>query len=102
VRLKPGVRILGVKPEILLAIMVADGVFKDHGLELVITSITEGTHMRGSEHYTGNAFDFRIRDITEPKVRQICHSIGGSLGADYDVVLETDHGHVEYDPKTPY
>jgi len=99
-RLKPGVRILGVKTEILIAIIVTERAFRPN--ELVITSITEGSHVRGSEHYTGNAFDCRIRDMSEVRAKEIAHQIGSNLGADFDVIMETDHMHIEFDPKTPY
>ncbi len=99
-RLKPGVRVIGIKPELLLAIMVAEREFSPD--ELVITSVTDGTHMRGSKHYTGMAFDARIRDVVESRAREIARSIGKQLGGDYDVILEESHLHVEYDPKSPY
>ena len=99
-RLKPGVRALGLKPEILLAIMVAESVFLPD--ELVITSITEGRHSRGSEHYTGMAFDARIRDVGKSRAKEITRNIHVGLGDDYDVVLEETHLHVEFDPKSPY
>jgi len=99
-RLKSGVRILGIKPEILLAIMMAERAFRPN--EMVITSVTEGSHVRGSEHYTGNAFDCRIRDMSETRAREIAERIGVDLGNDFDVILETDHLHIEFDPKTPY
>lgn len=99
-RLKPGVRPLGIKPEILLAIMVAERALLPN--ELVITSLMDGTHNRASEHYTGMAFDFRTRDLGETRAKEVAHTIGANLGTDYDVVLETDHCHVEYDPKSPY
>ena len=99
-RLKPGVRLLGIKPEILLAIMVTERAYRPN--ELVITSIVDGSHMRGSEHYTGMAFDCRTREMSEVRAREIAHQIGADLGADFDVILETDHLHIEFDPKTPY
>ena len=99
-RLKPGVRVLGLKPELLIAIMVADSVFLPD--ELVLTSVTEGRHSSGSAHYTGMAFDARIRDVGESRAKQIARSIGKHLGGDYDVVLEETHLHVEFDPKSPY
>ena len=99
-RLKPGVRILGVKPEILLAMMVAERAYLPD--EMTITSVMEGTHKRGSDHYTGNAFDCRIRHISRARAEEIAHQIGDALGDDFDVVLKPDHLHIEYDPKTPY
>jgi hypothetical protein len=99
-RLKPGVRVLGIKPELLLAIMIAERAF--HPNELVITSLMDGTHSRGSEHYTGMAFDARTRDVAESRAKELAHSIGAALGSDYDVILEPSHLHIEYDPKAPY
>lgn len=29
-------------------------------------------------------------------------ALANKLGEDYDVILETDHIHVEFDPKMPY
>lgn len=70
-----------------------------------ITSTTDGKHMEGSKHYTGNAIDVGIRSSSTfqffSKAIQIAlvAAIKAVLGADYDVVLESDHIHVEYDPK---
>lgn len=70
-----------------------------------ITSTTDGTHMAGSKHYNGEAIDVGIRSSSTfqffSKAIQIAlvAAIKAVLGADYDVVLESDHIHIEYDPK---
>ena len=79
--------------------MVLDGIYAQSGYLLVVTSITDGTHMDGSLHYKGQAVDIRTRDIATPVLNLIVKNIKESLGADYDVVLERDHLHLEYDPK---
>lgn len=64
--------------------------------EPVITSTWEGTHSSWSLHYLKRALDFRL-----PRGPGIiaAQDLRKELGKDYDVVLEHDHIHVEYDPK---
>lgn len=98
--LKPGVRAAGLKPEALLGILITHGVFQYAGLGLTITSITDGTHKRNSKHYSGMAFDIRTKDLPPHWTPQsIASLLVPHLGADYDVVIEVDHIHVEFDPK---
>ena len=101
-RLKPGVRVLGTKPETLVAMQAAAAVLRHHDIEYVVTSIIDGVHARGSKHYSGNAFDFRTRHMAHGQPEQVRKELSDALAGDYDVVLERDHIHVEYDPKTPY
>lgn len=97
--LKSGVIIKGIQPEILLGAIIVDGIFKESGQELVITSALDGTHMVGSKHYIGQALDFRNRDLDSNLQTIILDKMKVSLGLDFDIVLEKDHIHVEYDPK---
>lgn len=98
-RLKTGVKIQGIRPELLFALNVADRVYNTHGEELVITSIKDGKHKVGSKHYSGDAADLRIKFFTEPKKKEVHARLIASLGQDYDVVLHETHIHVEFDPK---
>ena len=63
-------------------------------LDTFITSIREGNHSPGSLHYRGDAFD--IRNNSSIKLKELRHA----AGADFDVIQEGDHIHIEYDPKT--
>ncbi len=101
-RLKAGVRVLGTRPETILAMQAAADVLRHHDVELVITSVTDGRHSRGSAHYAGNAFDFRTRHMAQGLPARVKTELVRALGGDYDVVLEATHIHVEYDPKQPY
>jgi hypothetical protein len=102
-KLKSGVRVQGIRPELILAIVIADGVWRDDaGAEMVVTSVTDGRHSRGSLHYTGAAFDIRTRDLVPDTVPDLAERLRKALGEDYDVVLEATHIHVEYQPKRPY
>ena len=69
------------------------------GKEAVTTSILDGKHSKGSKHYDGNAFDLRIYIYTKEQVNDYVELLKNELGPDYDVVLEDDHIHIEYDPK---
>lgn len=101
-KLKKRASLEGAKSEILTAIEVADMVYARYGKDLVVTSGTESTteHMVGSKHYTGQAFDARTLYFnTLAEKKKVARELKYELGSDYDVVLESDHIHVEYDPK---
>lgn len=103
-RLKRGVKLNGMSPQILLAIVIAAPIFsKYQKRELVITSVTDSKHGRGSKHFIGNAVDLRTRTLdkapSQANARLVTNDLVVALGAEFDVVLEKDHIHVEWDPK---
>ena len=63
--------------------------------EMVVTSARDGKHKDNSLHYVGKAVDLRIRDYVDTWAMYLHNT----LGKDWDVVIESDHIHVEYDPK---
>lgn len=101
-KIKPGVRILGLRPEMLLAVIAAEGLYRELGVEAVITSGIDGTHSKGSKHYAACALDFRTNSLPAGSWQEVRNKLAESLGEDFDVVLEEDHIHVEFDPKSPY
>jgi len=100
-RLKAGVDLRGVQPEILIAIVVADGVYSEAGHDAVITAVRDGKHKDGSLHYRGQAFDLRTvaAGMSPEKSERIASKLRAALGPQFEVVVETDHIHVEFDPK---
>lgn len=96
-RLKSGVRILGAKPEIVLAMQIAADVYARNNHRLTVTSVVEGTHSRGSIHYQGLAFDARLPELSSRA--DVVAALKESLGQDFDVALEADHIHIEFQPK---
>jgi hypothetical protein len=78
---------------------VVNSVYKKNMYELVITSVSDGVHKADSKHYEGLAFDCRTRDLSTRATIDIVDDCRAALGKDFDVVLEKDHLHVEYDPK---
>jgi RHS repeat-associated protein len=67
--------------------------------DAVVTYAANGRHTPRSLHPSGNAIDLRTRDLTQEQIQQAAKDLQTVLGDDYDVVIESDHIHVEYDPK---
>ena len=98
-KIKPGVDVLGLRPEILLAVLAAERIWTRYNAEALLTSGVDGRHKRNSAHYTGRAVDLRTRNLAEINRPRAAELLQEALGDAYDVVLEADHCHVEYDPK---
>jgi len=61
---KQGVRTLGVKPELTMALLVADQCYTNIDVNMVVTSVVDGRHSAASKHYLGLAADIRTRNLT--------------------------------------
>lgn len=94
---KPGA-MLSTRPEIEYARRVVARVWTAHGYSLTVTSGLDSTHKAESLHYVGLAEDYRTRDVAPSDLQGMINEVRSILGSDYDVILETDHLHVEYDP----
>lgn len=94
--IKAGVDISRLKREIRRALHAAETAYSEDGELFVITSTYEGTHGAGSLHYSNDAFD---SNRPEKNPKNVAKDIKSRLGVDYDVVLEFNHIHIEYDPK---
>ena len=101
--LKETVSLIGLQPETGIGIAVAEGVYSAHGVPLVLTSVTDGKHRAvDTLHPKGYAFDCRLpsKYSTHGTINtDVFRSLQIELGPEWDVVLEVDHIHVEYDPK---
>jgi len=98
IAIKPGVKLSGIKPEMLIALIVAEKAYPSDGI-LTVTSALEGEHVTSSKHYTGYAIDLRTRGISKEDAIKWRNIVESDLGLDYDCILEDDHLHIEYDPK---
>lgn len=99
IRLVNRARVFGLTPYALFALLVAERAYAKFGFDCEVTCGPNGTHMRGSKHYVGNAFDLRTKHIPEQILPSIVKELTEALGEDYDVLLEATHLHVEFDPK---
>ena len=107
-KFKKGVKLVGIQPEMVIFLTVALGVGDEMGLkELWVTSAVEGRHRRGSLHFIGGGLDLRNRASTGrlkrwPKkfTEKFARKLRACLTSEYDVVVERDHIHGEFQPKT--
>lgn len=96
---KAGVKLAGVQWQMFEAALKVEPILEKHGQECVITSGTEGQHSALSLHYRGWALDFRTTLLPKLHYNLILAELKAALGGDFDVVFESDHLHIEYDPK---
>ncbi len=100
VRLKQGVKIVGLQAEMAVALQVIDGVYERIGVsETVITSGLDGRHSATSRHYLGYALDIRTRNVPMAQREELTKQVKKALGQDFFVLLERDHLHVNIKPK---
>jgi len=98
--LKPGVKLFGIRPEMVLASIIVASIFAEFdNAQCVITSATDSKHGNYSHHYKGFALDFRTRHIKQGWLERLRERIQVALGDEFQVVLEATHLHVEFDPK---
>ena len=105
---KTGVELTGLRPEMVAVLSAVEETYRyTINVEPVCTSGTERAtkHKRSSKHYCGAALDFRIKDsatgviFSKPILATLQAGLLTRLTAEFDVVLESDHFHIEYDPK---
>lgn len=92
--------IRGVQPETLIAMQIASDVISEQeGKDTIITSVRRfGDAIGAGYHGTGHAFDMRSKHLSNPK--KVVDALKARLGfLGYDIVLEEDHIHVEFDVK---
>ena len=95
--IKNGVDLRGLSPQMAIAYTIACRCYGQY--DCVITSASDGKHGLNSLHYKGQALDLRTRHLNGQGLQAVYHKLKESLGEQFDVVLESDHIHVEWDPK---
>jgi hypothetical protein len=94
-----GARLSGLRVEILAALMVAVSVYDSAKCDLLLTCGTDSKHMATSLHYVGLAIDIALPNAVPVEVSAIKQALEWALGDDYDLVVEEDHWHIEFQPK---
>lgn len=107
-RLKPGVKLHDLSPQLCIAIVVAEGLYAQHGEDCVVTSCNDSTHRVNSLHAIGHACDLRVHNLhmLSPDLEEFALDLREALGgseSQFDVVLEgletpSAHLHIEYQP----
>lgn len=96
---------LDLKPEMARALPLIEAAHTDAGVRgAVVTSGTDGIHRNDSLHYLGLAVDLRTRDLSAVQVQALAAALRKRLNGTstanrpYQVVVETTHIHLEYQP----
>lgn len=97
-KIKDGVDLRGLQPVMSVALDVSRDAYRKYGSEVVLTSGRDGNHKANSKHYEGLAVDLRISNLGG-KEKSVFNEIKNALNEQWDVVLESDHIHIEFDPK---
>jgi hypothetical protein len=102
IKVKPGVKLNALKPQMTLVLQVANEVYQKHNvMECWITRGNEHADgsLEHSLHYIGHALDFRSRNIPQQIRIQVRDAIMAALGDDYQSKPITNHIHIEYQPR---
>ena len=98
--IKHGVDLRGIQPQMAVAYSIAASVYSmKAGARCVITSCSDGRHGPNSLHYKGMALDLRTSNLRPDQVHPVYITLKEALGEQFDVVLEDDHIHLEFDVK---
>lgn len=98
--IKDGVRFSSPEMAMMHASLMVSAVCSQFSVEFVVTGGIE-EHQHPSLHVTGGALDYRTRELRDDASKRLfAVVVEERLGDGFDVVLESDHLHVEYDPKT--
>ena len=101
-RLKVGVGLTGLQPQVVLGLMLVEQAFAAAGAECIVTSINDGQHKADSFHSRGLAADLRIKHIHPDQKAAVVAHITDLLGPEWDVLWESqglanEHIHLEWD-----
>jgi len=99
IMLKDGVNLNGTQAEAFEILVAARAAFEEYGADCWVTSGQDGKHGEDSLHGAGYALDFRTRHVSKVVAEKVVDKMRKVLGKDYDIVLEKDHIHGEWDKK---
>jgi len=99
IKLKSGVKVSGLKSELLVGMIIVASAYAEYDIDCVITSGNDSTHKEHSDHYKGYAVDFRVNNIPTIEIREaIEKKVKEALTDDYVFLFETNHFHLGYKP----
>ena len=97
-RIKSGVRFITPEMAMCHATLCVYQICREFGVTCVVTGGVE-EHQHPSKHVYGGGLDYRTRDLDGEDREPFAGCVAEVLGDGFDVVLESDHLHVEYDPE---
>lgn len=101
--IKPGVDLRNLEPQMAVAYTIACAVYLTLAKSVcVITSAFDSVHGVNTLHQRDGkcrALDLRTNTFHPELVAMLHQSLKEALGPQFDIVLEKDHLHIEFDPK---
>ena len=101
--IKSGVDLRNIQPQMAIAYSIAVAIYQLHaGVPCWITAAFDGTHMTNTLHQRDGlcrALDLRTSNVIPEQLQLVYTKLKEALGSQFDVILEKDHIHVEFDPK---
>jgi len=95
--IKKDVRLRSLCACMVPALIICCDFFNSIKKEIIITSGNEGIHKKGSKHYDGEAFDIRTYHLSKSEISQFQSYFRKRCDSCFDLVIEKDHAHIEYD-----
>lgn len=100
-KIKSDVKLLGFKPEMIIALLISEPILATYGQELVVTSGTDSKHSKNSRHYIGYGVDLRSRDIDPEEIDACSAELTNALGSEFYCAYEHNHFHIQFNGTTP-
>lgn len=88
IRFEPGVSTAGLAPGGVRILGALDGLSDVLGVDLTVTSVTDGNRLPTDPHPLGNAADARTFNLSEAQVLTGHKWLQGRLGPDFTVLYE--------------
>ena len=93
--------IRGIQPELAIALTLLCHLFARHKVAVRLSAGVDSKHKAASLHYVGHAIDISYRNIPQYLITLLHAEMRSVLGDEFDVIAETTHFHVEFQPKKP-
>jgi len=83
-----------------LGLNICELVYKEHGFDLEVLSVTDGEHVPNSRHYVGLCVDLDVKRIPTTQQKEIIlKDIQKALGFNFRCILNQFYIHIAYEPK---
>ena len=99
IAIKEGANVRDLHPKVWEIVYEASDLFAEFDSDCIITSGLDSKHSQKSLHYLGFAVDLRTRNIDIAHAKYIVSKLRLLRDELYDIILEEDHIHIEYDPR---
>jgi len=98
--IKSGVDLSNLQPQMAIAYTIACFVYQKHNVPCVITSAFDDVHKVNTLHQRDGicrALDLRTNNLQPLDIPLVYSDLKNCLGDQFDVVLDKDHVHIEFD-----